>query len=480
MGKKLARIIVFGTGNVYRWSSDILKEYTEIILFIDNDKSKWDTYLDGKKIVSPVSDVNEQYDYIVLASYYYVYDMRNQLYDLGCKKEKIIHIYELIKKIYESKNVELRFPEIASASETVLLISKHGGLGGGEIALANMATVLKNNGYTVVMCMPDAEDSYINLLKKRKIQYVVCPYVYYPSGELLSWICKFDHIVVNTIIMTLATCQICKRRPVIEWVHECRYMMYQYSMYFYNRFSECFYNSNTNLYSVSAVAQRCLRELFPKSNDKILPYGIEDSRKDQCYIHHGNSMSFAIIGRIERNKGDDLVIEAIKRVNKNKKIYAAKFLFIGKRGNRSGFAQHIIREIDNIPNALYLGELNREEMKRIYEEKIDVVIVASRQECLPTTSAEAMIFSHPSIVCDACGMSDYIKNGEDGIVFRTEDADDLGNKIVWCMENQKTIKAMGKNARKIYEREFSLEVFGERVIDIMNNRYDLRSNEEDI
>ncbi len=92
------RIVIFGTGQIYCQQRKYLEPDKEIVVFIDNDSAKWNTYLDGVKIVSPKDVCGLEYDYIILMSMY-AHEMKLQLYALGIPQEKIIHYEDFFSSV---------------------------------------------------------------------------------------------------------------------------------------------------------------------------------------------------------------------------------------------------------------------------------------------------------------------------------------------------------------------------------------------
>ena len=87
---------------------------------------------------------------------------------------------------------------------------------------------------------------------------------------------------------------------------------------------------------------------------------------------------------------------------------------------------------------------------------------------MPTVAAEAMMHSVPCIVSNATGTAAYIHNGEDGFVFPTEDVQTLAERIEWCVTNKAELGSIGKNARKLYEKYFSMSAFEKRFMEVIH------------
>ena len=148
---------------------------------------------------------------------------------------------------------------------------------------------------------------------------------------------------------------------------------------------------------------------------------------------------FAIIGTVTLNKGQDIFLEAIKKINKNQKA-CTEFWIIGA----------------------FLGEMTRKEIQNAYSE-IDVLVCPSREDSLPIVVTEAMMYGKTCIVSDATGVVDYISHGENGLVCKKGDAEDLAEKIKWVFCNKEKLQQIGANARLVYEKYFTMACFGDRL-----------------
>ena len=83
------------------------------------------------------------------------------------------------------------------------------------------------------------------------------------------------------------------------------------------------------------------------------------------------------------------------------------------------------------------------------------------------TTVEAMMHEIPCIVSDAAGIADFIKDGIDGIIFKSGDVDDLYDKMLWCINNKDIAEKIGKKGRRLYESTFSKAVFDNNLMRIL-------------
>lgn len=66
------------------------------------------------------------------------------------------------------------------------------------------------------------------------------------------------------------------------------------------------------------------------------------------------------------------------------------------------------------------------------------------------------------------GTAAYIQDGENGLLFQSENAEELSEKIRWCVSHIDKLVQMGVRSRKVYERVFSMDVFEEKLLEIVN------------
>ncbi len=82
------RVLIFGTGPNAEKLKRCLKQDAEIVAYADNDSLKWNTVMDGKRVIAPQDILNEQFDFVVAAVARYE-DVVRQLAALGVPEEKI-------------------------------------------------------------------------------------------------------------------------------------------------------------------------------------------------------------------------------------------------------------------------------------------------------------------------------------------------------------------------------------------------------
>ena len=159
-------------------------------------------------------------------------------------------------------------------------------------------------------------------------------------------------------------------------------------------------------------------------------------------------------------KAQDVFLQAAQKLMKSYPGQA-DFWLIGSCSN-SPYAKDIQQSVKDFPVAKVLGEMPRKELGKLYR-NIDVVVCASLEETMSMTIIEGMMHGKVCITTNATGIADYIKDGENGFVCEAGDAEALCAKMAYILSHKEQCRKLGENARKTYEKFFSMRDFGKRL-----------------
>jgi glycosyltransferase involved in cell wall biosynthesis len=86
------------------------------------------------------------------------------------------------------------------------------------------------------------------------------------------------------------------------------------------------------------------------------------------------------------------------------------------------------------------------------------------------TYLNAMVLGKPVIVADALGVSEYVVDGETGLVVPPRDARALGGALRWVIDpdNADAVRAMGERARAVALERFGPETYAERLLEVVD------------
>lgn len=448
--------LLFGTGDYYnRYRKWFSKE--NVTALLDNAPEKQNTYIDGIRVLSPEKGTRMSYDMIVILSFYYK-AMKQQLLELGVEEAKICHFYDLRKFL----RVQRYDPPIAveNAKHRILLLSQDMTLGGPSIALFYAAKILKAHGYSVFYASM-LDGPLREQIEKAKIPVVVDENLQIGTMRDCGWTQGFALIICNTINFHVFLSERDTSIPVIWWLHD--------APFYYDGVDKALLceidRENLRIVSVGPIPQKAIQRYLPDLDVRQLLYGVPDLCENGRKYKPAGKIRFITIGYITEHKGQDILLRAVKMLSEEDRE-RAEFYLVGQ--DSSWMAQQLKCEAAELGNIVFTGMVNRQRIDEILSEA-DVLICPSRQDSMPTVAAEAMMHWLPCLLSDAVGTEQFIKDGENGLLFASENVAALAERIKWCIHNREQLSGMGWKARRVYEKFFSVEAFEKSVLGLLQD-----------
>ena len=205
---------------------------------------------------------------------------------------------------------------------------------------------------------------------------------------------------------------------------------------------------------------------FVDGPSTVIPHGVDlDAYKPPAdraaaYAATGLPGMYGIgtFGRVRRQKGSDLFVEAMCRLLPKYPDFTAVIVGHVSPDNRSFVEQLKIRIAGAglSERIRFLGERPIEEVPLWYQ-RISIYVFASRVEGFGLTMLEAMAAGVAVIATRAGAAEMVIDDGETGFLAPVDDVDALTAAIEPMMREPERIAAIGAKARARVERDFSRE-----------------------
>ncbi len=176
---------------------------------------------------------------------------------------------------------------------------------------------------------------------------------------------------------------------------------------------------------------------------------VDPGRVKQRYGIHPLAPVVMFIGRLESQKGPDILLEAVPKVVKDR--WDAVFLFIGQ-GSMKSYLQSRAEELGVGRAARFLGFVPHWDFLELLN-SCDLVCLPSRNEPFGITLLEAWSVGKPVVAADVGGLAENVDNFVNGVkVYASPDSVAWG--IKYLLDSPERMQRIGEEgARKV--KEFS-------------------------
>lgn len=165
-------------------------------------------------------------------------------------------------------------------------------------------------------------------------------------------------------------------------------------------------------------------------------------------------VALAAIGRLENQKGFDILLDALSRLDKDRPELAGKVrCAIAGTGS---LEQSLRRQAAGLGDKVVFAGFRSD--VRDFLAAADVFVLPSRAEGQPLALLEAMSIGKPVVSADLPGVREIITDGTDGKLFRTGDPAALAAALAALLADPAAACRMGAKAAETASR-FTLEAF---------------------
>ena len=92
----------------------------------------------------------------------------------------------------------------------------------------------------------------------------------------------------------------------------------------------------------------------------------------------------------------------------------------------------------------------------------DVVILPSREECLPITAIEALLMGVPVVASDVDGLPEVVEDGQSGLLFSHESPEELTAAVVRMARDKAFREACVERGKQVYTEKFTRQLYMQR------------------
>ena len=356
----------------------------------------------------------------------------------------------------------------------IMYIAHERKMGGATLCLFTMAKEMKERGHNVCVVVPFWRSPIADNLKKEGIKTIGIFFGWWMMPEYWGPFMKFcfrvlyasewfavfrisrrikkekiDIVHSNSSVIDVGS-RAAKRSGVPHVWHFREFGDKDYRLEFLKgRRKSIEYVAESGSFNIfiSECLKRYYKELDDPDKNVVIYDGVSEKYLNRYKEKRIGSPAFLIAGNLQRNKGQDTVLKAVKILKKRNITDFSVIVAGGIASTKDSreFAKELYdyKEMENLDNVYLIGFT--EDMNEL-RKKTDVEIVASRMEAFGRVTVEAMLSGNPVLATDTGANPELIKEGETGWLFREGDPEDLARKIEDILKHKSCIRMLGDKA----------------------------------
>lgn len=229
----------------------------------------------------------------------------------------------------------------------------------------------------------------------------------------------------------------------------------------YNRKLKIFDKVNAVVCPSAAIKSLAERGGVPENKLKVISHFLH-SDKFNIVPGYENKGYFLYVGRVDREKGINTLIEAMQNMPEDIKLH-----IVGK-----GYDTERLKELVNelrLNNIIFRGYLSGEELDNEYRNCIATVLPCNWFEAFGRTILESFLWGKPVIASNLAAIPEIIEHDINGILFEPKNTDQLSKAMIELVNDWQKVKDMGQCARQKLEKYYNSEVYYEKYYALLGS-----------
>lgn len=169
------------------------------------------------------------------------------------------------------------------------------------------------------------------------------------------------------------------------------------------------------------------------------------------------------VGRFNVFKNVETLIEAAAKLDQMN-VGEFELTLVGE-GEQRHMLERKVSDLGLTRRVHFMGWVARDRIVDHYR-RADIFVTATTWEGMPNTVLEAMACGLPIVGTRVSGLHELVRDGVNGYLVPTKDAHALAEAIARLIDNGYERRRMGRQSRKLVEREFAWEYIAEQYVDI--------------
>ncbi|MCD7779893.1 MAG: glycosyltransferase, partial [Candidatus Gastranaerophilales bacterium] len=349
--------------------------------------------------------------------------------------------------------------------KSVLLVSHELSYTGAPHSLLDIAKILISNNINVeVFSLQDGV--FKSEFEKLGIKVSIKSSADFQSNLTIREILKFDLAICNTIRSFTPYNYIRKFIPAVWYIREGKFCRRNCTS-----ICEKVIKKSKDIYTVSEYTAEYYKKVYNNSKVNVVHNSTEDFYDETFIKTSEQKLRVLFMGSIEYRKRPDIIVKAVKTLPERyqSKITLTIAGLLPKDNPNIKYYQPILKNIENIDNISYIGEITNENNKIQLYKNTDIVVVPSMEETCSRVVLEALMMGIPVIITKDTGAK-YAVDEKSGWIVETGEFEPISKILSDIIDKKYNLEEMSKHAREKYLETSTMEIYNKNILSMVNNK----------
>ena len=233
------------------------------------------------------------------------------------------------------------------------------------------------------------------------------------------------------------------RRKIVIHIHGGLYLFKDDKPWIIDRILKSVFGYNVPVIVLSDKEKEHICKVYNRKNVYSLPNCIElKDAKSFVRMENETRLRLLYLGRIEKNKGMDYILEALKMLKAQGEDFLLKMA--GKETVEGEYINRFKKALGN--KFEYCGVVSGSRKYDLLKES-DVFVMPSYYEGLPMALLECMSYGVVPVVTNVGSIGEYVSDGENGIIVNVKDSESIFKGILMLDKKRDCLYNLSQNAR---------------------------------
>lgn len=203
--------------------------------------------------------------------------------------------------------------------------------------------------------------------------------------------------------------------------------------------------------------------------------GVEPIIAEPLQARDDRPLHLLLIGRINEWKGHDLLLDAVASMPPEDRA-RLKVRMVGNAPEGKERLERAIMErvaAEDLQGSVELHPFS-DDPSTHFAWADAVVVPSTRPEPFGRVAVEAMSAGRPVVAANHGGLTEIVRHGVDGLLFRPNDAGDLVACLHTLWRDRRALAGMGEAGRASYRERFSVDSYRAGLEDVLVRAFEVR------